>query len=696
MDAIDRARRYIAKADAAISGSGGHNATFAVAAALVHGFDLSQSDALRIMAEEFNPRCQPPWSLKDLEHKIASVATAKHSKARGHLLGENGSQRRSAPGPRLAPAAVIKPNYTITEDDLPEELPDGARALIKAVFRPGEGIRIANATLNEEQREIPDGSGTTLNWEDWVKKLDAAGGKPNSIWHSSKRTGIYIGINPMKVGGKADADVIDYRHALLEFDDTLNPGEQLALYRQSKIPCAAVIYSGGKSIHAWVRVDATNREEYDERVKFIYDHFAAYKPDPKNKNPSRFSRLPNCVRFKKRQELLALGMGAESWSEWQRHLSAAEIGPCWRFSDLSDVDTAKDPSCVIGFKDGNTKRYLCKGKSAWLIGASGIGKSTLIAEFATAWALGQPCFGIEPARPLKSLIIQAENDFYDIAEMTQGIAKTMGINREADPDRFGQIDANVLFKNETNCIRNQFCERLRRLIDRDRPDVVWVDPLLSYAGIDVSRQDQCSEFLREWLGPVLESTGVVIIGVHHTGKPKSARETMNWTELDYAYSGIGSSELVNWARAVLSLRPVGDDGNYTLTLAKRGGRAGATHLSGEPTKTIWLRHSKQGLRWIQVDPPEEKPAEDKPAKEPKKTKPEQVATMNLGPFLQGLSKDGLSLRGFCKELMKWLVSKDSPKKLILSEGSARAATELLLANGKTEIRNDLYFKGPNA
>jgi hypothetical protein len=99
-----------------------------------------------------------------------------------------------------------------------------------------------------------------------------------------------------------------------------------------------------------------------------------------------------------------------------------------------------------------------------------------------------------------------------------------------------------------------FCFWLEQEIFEWRADLVYVDPLLRFAGIDVSRQDQCTKFLNDNLDPMLASTKVVLIGAHHTGKPKTTKETSNWTVYDYAYSGIGSSELVNWARAICILR----------------------------------------------------------------------------------------------------------------------------------------------
>lgn len=72
-DRYERARSYIARMPEAISGSGGHQATWAVACKLVHGFELSDADALAILKNDYNPRCSPQWSAKELEHKVASA-----------------------------------------------------------------------------------------------------------------------------------------------------------------------------------------------------------------------------------------------------------------------------------------------------------------------------------------------------------------------------------------------------------------------------------------------------------------------------------------------------------------------------------------------------------------------------------------------------------------------------------------------
>ena len=107
LSAIERARRYISKCGPAISGQGGHGVTFHVAAVLVHGFALSDQDALMLL-KEWNLTCQPPWKERELRHKIASAAAAQHAEPRGYLLGkaEGGRRKRSAGCSRRGDGAI--------------------------------------------------------------------------------------------------------------------------------------------------------------------------------------------------------------------------------------------------------------------------------------------------------------------------------------------------------------------------------------------------------------------------------------------------------------------------------------------------------------------------------------------------------------------------------------------------------------
>ncbi len=64
-----RASKYLASMDPAISGSGGHAATMRAAVAMLRGFALQPADALRLLVAEYNRRCQPPWTERELAHK---------------------------------------------------------------------------------------------------------------------------------------------------------------------------------------------------------------------------------------------------------------------------------------------------------------------------------------------------------------------------------------------------------------------------------------------------------------------------------------------------------------------------------------------------------------------------------------------------------------------------------------------------
>jgi hypothetical protein len=89
MTDFDRARAYVAKMPPAVSGQGGHDATFAVAKATIHDFALSESEAWQILCE-YNGRCSPPWSERELRHKVESVKSLTRAKReRGALANNN-------------------------------------------------------------------------------------------------------------------------------------------------------------------------------------------------------------------------------------------------------------------------------------------------------------------------------------------------------------------------------------------------------------------------------------------------------------------------------------------------------------------------------------------------------------------------------------------------------------------------------
>ena len=104
---LERARLYANGTPGAVSGQGGHAATFALAGKLAHGLLLATSDALIVMME-WNAKCQPPWSVTELTHKVRSTIANPPSKPRGWLLGAGiGPPPQPMPlGPRHRPSRI--------------------------------------------------------------------------------------------------------------------------------------------------------------------------------------------------------------------------------------------------------------------------------------------------------------------------------------------------------------------------------------------------------------------------------------------------------------------------------------------------------------------------------------------------------------------------------------------------------------
>ncbi len=91
---IDRARQHLAKMLPAIEGQNGSRAAFKAALAMVRGFALEPDDALRLLAEDYNPRCVPPWSDAELQHKVEDAA--RSTIPRGFLLAPDAPRRGRA------------------------------------------------------------------------------------------------------------------------------------------------------------------------------------------------------------------------------------------------------------------------------------------------------------------------------------------------------------------------------------------------------------------------------------------------------------------------------------------------------------------------------------------------------------------------------------------------------------------------
>lgn len=121
--------------------------------------------------------------------------------------------------------------------------------------------------------------------------------------------------NPNKFTFRGDNTVKLWRYMVVEFDDA-TIDDQLAFWSVVKLPVAALIMSGGKSVHGWVQVDCVDREEWEREIE--EDIFPGYLVpmgvDGACKNESRLSRLPGHVRTDSgmMQKLIYLAPGGKA------------------------------------------------------------------------------------------------------------------------------------------------------------------------------------------------------------------------------------------------------------------------------------------------------------------------------------------------------------------------------------------------
>lgn len=206
----------------------------------------------------------------------------------------------------------------------------------------------------------------------------------NVIGDWNENAGAWIRINPLDGKGINDLNVTAYRYALVE-SDTLPEEEQIKLVQSLRLPIAALVKSGGKSIHAIVRIDAESKDQYKERVEVLFSRLldAGMEIDGQNKNPSRLSRLPGVTRNGREQTLIATNIGCENWTAWDAYYKEKE-DPLPDIVSLGEM-LKNPPPLPEPLIDGIVR---C-GHKMLISGASKAGKSFLLMNLCICIAEGR-------------------------------------------------------------------------------------------------------------------------------------------------------------------------------------------------------------------------------------------------------------------------------------------------------------------
>lgn len=118
--------------------------------------------------------------------------------------------------------------------------------------------------------------------------------------------------NPFGETLRAEENLTSYRHLVLESDDA--PTEQwLRALVQLPLPIISIASSGGRSLHALVRVDASSSAEWHAIKAFVGPVLVTLGADKNAITAVRLTRLPGTYRSEtgKRQELLFLNPKAD-------------------------------------------------------------------------------------------------------------------------------------------------------------------------------------------------------------------------------------------------------------------------------------------------------------------------------------------------------------------------------------------------
>ncbi len=254
---------------------------------------------------------------------------------------------------------------------------------------------------------------------------------------------------------------------------------------------------------------------------------------------------------------------------------------------------ANDSSSLLG------NRYLNRGDGLVLSGPSGCGKSSMQTQMAARWALGKDFHGIKPAQSIRSLIIQSEDSDGDIAEVWASLHHVLAHT----PAEVQALDERVRIVTDRVNRGQAFIAALKAHVAEFKPDLVWINPLQAFIDGDVTQSKDIGKFLREGLNGLNDPAKFGYALVHHTTKPATGKDRHERLWHEVMYDMAGGAEIINWARAILSLRPLENPGEFSLRLAKRGRRAGVTKeveqgagTRQEPVTEIGIRHSQGHLQ----------------------------------------------------------------------------------------------------
>lgn len=387
---------------------------------------------------------------------------------------------------------------------------------LTTLFEPEEYVGYVVNTF-----ALPDGkqSPTMGNYSRTVQQiLDGINGTTqleNVFGTFNKEMGAWIRFNPIDGKGVKNDNVTAFRYMLLE-SDNMSLGKQKAILEQLELPIAAMVFSGGKSIHAIVKVDAYSYEEYRKRVDFIYSiaQKNGFKPDKKNRNPSRLSRMPGVMRDGKPQFLMATNIGKENYKEWEEWIASVNDD----LPEPEELDALWDnmPDLAPPLIEG----ILREGHKMLIAGPSKAGKSFALIQLCISIAEGKPWFGFDCTQG-KVLYVNLELDRASCLHRFKDVYEAL----EQSPTNIGNISIwNLRGK---SLPMDQLAPKLIRRAQKRNYKAIIIDPIYKVITGDENSADQMANFCNQFDKVCTELKCAVIYCHHHSKGSQTGKRSMD-------------------------------------------------------------------------------------------------------------------------------------------------------------------------
>lgn len=384
---------------------------------------------------------------------------------------------------------------------------EDARRYISTLFAADDHISYCTESYKDKDGKYhPKGRSYDRTAARLLTELDEATRIEDVFYDYDHDCGAWVSFNPMDgQGGKAE-NVTDFKYALVE-SDTQDLNVQYSLMTELRLPIAALVHSGNKSIHAIVRVDAGNEKEYSRKVDQLFKICKknGLDIDTSTKNPSRLSRMPGFVRRDKKQYLIATNIGCESWDEWIEYIEGIndDLPDPEDFSKIWEDLPELAPELVQGI--------LRKGHKMLLSGGSKTGKSMLMIQLAIAIATGGHWLNKYCAQG-KVLYVNLE---IDRASFSRRIAEACQ-KRAIEPEK---LKNNLIVWNLRghSTTLDKLAPKLIRRCAKENFTAVIIDPVYKVMMGDENKAGDMAQFCNQF-DKIATQLNCAVIYVHHFSK----------------------------------------------------------------------------------------------------------------------------------------------------------------------------------